>query len=76
MLHIGETYNKTDIRKAKYWFANVVMSMADEQIKNNEIKLMEGRAQTISKDNILEVNGKGKPFTLLEELINNKKVSF
>ena len=76
MLHIGETYNKTDIRKAKYWFANVVMSMADEQIKNNEIKLMEGRAQTISKDNILEVNGKGKPFTLLEELTNNKKVSF
>ena len=50
--------------------------MADEQIKNNEIKLMEGRAQTISKDNILEVNGKGKPFTLLEELTNNKKVSF
>ena len=34
---------------------------------------MEGQAQTISKDDILEVIGKGKPFTLLKELINNKK---
>ena len=34
---------------------------------------MEGQTQTISKDDILEVIGKGKPFTLLKELINNKK---
>ena len=34
---------------------------------------MEGQAQTVSKDDILEVIGKGKPFTLLKELINNKK---
>ena len=73
LLHIGETYNKTDIRKARYWFANEVMNMTVEQSKNNDIKLMEGQAQTISKDDILEVIGKGKPFTLLKELINNKK---
>ena len=47
--------------------------MPDEQSKNNDIKLMEGRAQTISKNDILEVTGKGKPFTLLKELIHNKK---
>ena len=34
---------------------------------------MEGQAQAISKDDILEVIGKGKPFTLSKELINNKK---
>ena len=34
---------------------------------------MEGQAQTISKDNILEVIGKDKLFTLLKELLNNKK---
>ena len=59
LLHIGETYNKTGIKKARYWFANEVMNMEDEQIKNIDIKLMEGRAQTISKDDILEVIGKG-----------------
>ena len=68
-----ETYNKTDIRKARYWFANEVMNMAAEQSKNNDIKLMERQAQTISKDDILEVIVKGKPFTLLKELTNNKK---
>ena len=46
--------------------------MADEQSKKNNIKT-ERRAQTISKDDISEVIGKGKPFTLLKELINNKK---
>ena len=49
------------------------MNMANEQSKNNDIKLMEGRVQTISKDEILKVIGKGKPFTLLTDLINNKK---
>ena len=73
LLHIGETYNKTDIKKARYWFANEVMNVAVEQSKNNDIKLMEGQAQTISKDDILDVIGKGKPFTLLKELISNKK---
>ena len=73
LLHTGEKYNKTDIRKARYWFANEVMNMKVQQSKNNDIKLMEGQAQTISKDDILEVIGKGKPFTLLKELINNKK---
>ena len=38
------------------------MNTADEQSKNNNIKLMKGRVQTISKDEILEVTGKGKPF--------------
>ena len=73
LLHIGETYNKTGIRKGKYWFANEVMNMADEQIKNDEIKLVEGQAQVMSKDNILEVIGKDKSFTLLKEVIHNKK---
>ena len=50
--------------------------MADESSKNSDIKLMEGRAQTISKYNILEVIGKGKPFTVLKEHINNKKEHF
>ena len=72
LLHIRKTHNKTDIRKVKYWFANEAMNMADEQSKNNDIKLMEGRVQTISKDGILEVTEKGKPFTLLKYLINNK----
>ena len=49
------------------------MNMADEQSRNNGIKLMEGRAETISKDDILEVIGKGKPFPILKELVNNKK---
>ena len=73
LLHIGETCNKTESRKARYWFANEVMNMADEPSKNSDIKLMEGQTQTISKDDILEVIGKGKPFKLLKELINNKK---
>ena len=47
--------------------------MTVELSKNNDIKLMEGQTQTISNDDILEVIGKGKPFTLLKELINNKK---
>ena len=33
LLHIGETYNKTDIRKARYCLTNEVMNMADEQSK-------------------------------------------
>ena len=33
LLHIGETYNKTDIRKVRYWFANEVMNIAVEQSK-------------------------------------------
>ena len=32
LLHIGETYNKTDIRKARYWFANEVMNMSKVKI--------------------------------------------
>ena len=52
------------------------MNMPDEQSKNNDIKLMERRAQTISKNDILEVTGKGNPFTLLKELIHNKKEDF
>ena len=47
LLNIRETYNKTDIRKAKYWFANKVMNMADEQSKNNGTKVMERRVETI-----------------------------
>ena len=50
-----ETCNKTDTRKARYWFANEVMNMANEQNKNTDIRLMEGRVQTISRDEILEV---------------------
>ena len=42
------------------------MNMADEQSKNNGIKLMERRVQTISKGKILE------PFTLLKDFINDK----
>ena len=30
LLNIGEKYNKADIRKVVYWFANEVMDMADE----------------------------------------------
>ena len=37
-----ETCNKTDIRKARYWFANEIMKMANEQNKNTDIRLMEG----------------------------------
>ena len=48
LLNIRETYNKTDIRKVRYWFANKVINMADEQSRNNDIKLMEGWAQTIT----------------------------
>ena len=73
LLQIEERYNKTDMRKVRYWFANEVMNMAAEQSKNNDIKLMEGQAQTTSKDDNSEVIGKGKPFILLKELINNKK---
>ena len=50
--------------------------MADEESKNNGKKPMAGQAQTISKDDILEVIRKGKPFTLLKELTNNKKCIF
>ena len=49
------------------------MNMADEQSENNDIKLMERRVQTISKDEILEAIGKGKSFTLLKYIIINKK---
>ena len=31
------------------------MNMANEQNKNTDIRLMEGRVQTISRDEILEV---------------------
>ena len=34
---------------------------------------MERRGQRISKDEMLEVIGKGKPFTLLQGIINNKR---
>ena len=54
------------IIKARYWFANEVMNKGNEQSKNNDIKLMEGLVQTIPKGEILEMNGKGKPFTLLK----------
>ena len=37
-----ETCNKTDIRKARYWFANGIMNMANQQNKNTDIRLMEG----------------------------------
>ena len=50
LLHIGKTNNKTDIRKARYWFVNEVMNMVDEKSKINYIKLMERGAQTTSKD--------------------------
>ena len=50
--------------------------MADEESKNNGKKLTAGKAQKISKDDILEVIRKGKPFTLLKELISNKKCIF
>ena len=36
--------------------------MADEQSKNNYIKLIKGRVQKISIDEILEVIGKAKTF--------------
>ena len=42
----------------RYWFANEVMNMKVQQSKNNDIKLMERQAQTISKEDILEVIGK------------------
>ena len=45
--NIGERYNKIDNRKAKYWFVNKVMNMADEQSKNNGAKVIEGRVETI-----------------------------
>ena len=50
--------------------------MADEESKNNGKKLMAGQAQTISKDDILEVIRKDEPFTLLKELLSNKKCIF
>ena len=50
--------------------------MADEESKNNGKKLTAGKAQKISKDDILEVIRKGKPFTLLKGLISNKKCIF
>ena len=43
----------------RYWFANEVMNMVDEQSKINDIKLIEGRVLPASKDEILETNGKG-----------------
>ena len=33
------------IIKERYWFANEVMNKVNEQSKNNDIKLMEGRVQ-------------------------------
>ena len=48
--------------------------MADEESKNNGKKPMAGKAQTISKDDILEVIR--KLFTLLKELISKKKCIF
>ena len=42
---IKQTWGKRD-----YWFAIEVMNMADEQSKNNDIKLIKRRVQTISKD--------------------------
>ena len=57
----------------RYWFEIEAMNMTDEQSKNNDIRLMEGQVLTISKDEILEIIGKSKPFTLLKDLINNKK---
>ena len=42
LLNIGQKYNKTDIRKVIYCFANEVINMADEESKNNDVKLMEG----------------------------------
>ena len=66
LLNIGETSNETEVRKSRYWFANEVMDMANEQSKDNGIKLMERRVQTISKGKILE------PFTLLKDFINDK----
>lgn len=47
--------------------------MFEKAIAKNDIKLIEEQVQTISKDEILEVTGKGKPFTLSKDLINNKK---
>ena len=47
--------------------------MADEQSKNNNIKLMEGWIQMMSIDEILEVTGKSKLFTLSKYLTSNKK---
>ena len=44
------------------------MNAADEQSKNNSLKLIEGRAQTTSKVDILKVIRKVKPFKLLKEL--------
>ena len=35
------------------------MNMVDEQSKINDIKLIEGRFLPVSKDEILETNGKG-----------------
>ena len=55
------------------WKFTCCFEMADKQSKNKNIKLMEDRAQSISKDDILEMIRKGKPFTLLKELIINKK---
>ena len=69
----SEKHNKTDVREARYWFVNAVINMVDEQSSINGIKLMEVQAQMISKDDILEVTGKGKPFKLSKKLINNKK---
>ena len=58
------------------WKFSCCFEMADEQSKNKNIKLMEEQAQAISKDDILEMIRKGKPFTLLKELIINKKNIF
>ena len=60
LLHVGRKYNKKGFGKSRYWFANEVINMADDQSKSNGIKLMEGRAQTISKYDILEVIVKDK----------------
>ena len=63
---------QTPILKSN-WKFSCCFEMADEQSKKKNIKLMEEQAQAISKDDILEMIRKGKPFTLLKELIINKK---
>ena len=75
LFNFGETYNQIDIRKARYWFANAVLNMKNEQIKKNKRELLKGRSIQIAKGKIIETIGKGDPFTLLKDLINERKES-
>ena len=75
LFNFGETYNQIDIRKARYWFANAVLNMKNEQIKKNKKELLKGRSIQIAKEMIIETIGKGDPFTLLKDLINERKES-